>query len=48
MNQCQLLGRLVRDPDVKGNAIDVYFESHDEALNFGRQIILIYVKEEMK
>lgn len=33
---------------VKGNAIDVYFESHDEALVFGRQTVLVYVMEESK
>lgn len=33
---------------VKGNAIDVYFESHEEALAFGRQKVLVYVMEEAK
>lgn len=33
---------------VKGNAIDVYFESHEEALVFGRKIVRVYVKEELK
>ena len=33
---------------VKGNAIDVYFESHDEALVFGRQTVLVYVMEGAK
>lgn len=33
---------------VKGNAIDVYFESHEEALVFGRQKVLVYIAEEAK
>jgi 3D (Asp-Asp-Asp) domain-containing protein len=33
---------------VKGNAIDVYFESHEEALVFGRQKVLVYIVEEAK
>lgn len=33
---------------VNGNAIDVYFESHEEALVFGRQKVLVYIAEETK
>lgn len=33
---------------VKGNAIDVYFESHEEALVFGRKKVLAYIAEEAK
>jgi len=33
---------------VKGNAIDIYFESHEEALQFGRQTVKLYVVEVTK
>ena len=30
---------------IKGNRIDVYFDSHEEALQFGRQTKTVYVEE---
>ena len=30
---------------IKGNKIDVYFDSHSEALNFGRQSAEVFIKE---
>lgn len=40
-------GRVVQDRGaaVKGNAVDLYFEDHDEALVFGRQTVRLYVVE---
>lgn len=39
--------RVVQDRGaaVKGNAVDLYFEDHDEALVFGRQTVRLYVVE---
>lgn len=39
--------RIVQDRGggVKGNAVDVYFEDHDEALVFGRQTVRLYIVE---
>lgn len=39
--------RVVQDRGgaVKGNAVDVYFEDHDEALVFGRQTVRLYIVE---
>lgn len=39
--------RIVQDKGgaIKGNRIDVYFENHQEALNFGVQEVLVRVKE---
>lgn len=39
--------RVVQDRGaaVKGNAVDLYFEDHDEALVFGRQAVRLYVVE---
>lgn len=34
-----------RGAAVKGYAVDVYFEDHDEALEFGRQTVRLYVVE---
>lgn len=33
---------------VKGNSIDIFFESHEEALNFGRQSAEVFVKHAEK
>lgn len=33
---------------VKGNSIDIFFESHEEALNFGRQSAEVFVKRAEK
>lgn len=33
-----------RGSAVKGNTIDIYFESHDEALEFGRQTAEVFIK----
>lgn len=30
---------------IKGNRIDVYFDSHEEALRFGRQVKAVYIEE---
>lgn len=40
--------RVVQDRGaaVKGNAVDVYFQDHDEALLFGRQTVLLYIVAE--
>lgn len=37
--------RIVQDRGgaIKGNRIDLYFDSHQEALNFGRQIIQVTI-----
>ena len=39
--------RVVQDRGgaIKGNAVDVYFEDHDEALVFGRQTVRLYIVE---
>ena len=39
--------RIVQDRGgaIKGNAVDVYFEDHDEALVFGRQTVRLYIVE---
>jgi len=29
---------------IKGNKIDVFFDTHKEALNFGRQTAEVYIK----
>ena len=33
---------------IKGNRVDFFFDSHEEALKFGRQEITIWVKEDIK
>ena len=33
---------------IKGNAVDIYFEDHDEALVFGRQAVRLYIIEERR
>lgn len=33
---------------IKGNRIDFFFDSHEEAVNFGRQEFSIWVKEDTK
>lgn len=33
---------------IKGNRVDFYFDSHSEALKFGRQEFTIWVKEDIK
>ena len=33
---------------IKGNRVDFFFDSHEEALNFGRQEFTIWVKEDTK
>lgn len=39
--------RVVQDRGgaIKGNAVDIYFEDHDEALIFGRQTVRLYIVE---
>lgn len=32
-----------RGGSVRGNAVDIYFENHDDALNFGRQTVRLYI-----
>lgn len=41
--------RVVQDRGgaIKGNAVDVYFEDHDEALVFGRQTVRLYIVTEV-
>lgn len=41
--------RVVQDRGgaIKGNAVDIYFEDHDEALVFGRQTVRLYVVTEV-
>lgn len=40
--------RIVQDRGggVKGNAVDIYFEDHNEALVFGRQTVRLYIVED--
>ena len=33
---------------IKGNRVDFFFDSHEEAVNFGRQEFTIWVKEDIK
>ena len=42
--------RVVQDRGgaIKGNAVDIYFEDHDEALVFGRQAVRLYIIEERR
>ena len=42
--------RVVQDRGgaIKGNAVDVYFEDHDEALVFGRQAVRLYIVEDQE
>lgn len=37
--------RVVQDRGgaIKGNAVDIYFENHNEALIFGRQVVRLYI-----
>lgn len=39
--------RVVQDRGgaIKGNAVDIYFEDHNEALIFGRQTVRLYIVE---
>lgn len=39
--------RVVQDRGgaIKGNAVDIYFEDHDEALVYGRQTVRLYIVE---
>lgn len=41
--------RMVQDRGgaIKGNAVDIYFEDHDEALVFGRQTVRLYAVTEV-
>lgn len=42
--------RVVQDRGgaIKGNAVDIYFEDHEEALVFGRQAVRLYIIEERR